>query len=76
MTLEKALAYVQDDNELVEVTPEAVRIRKRFLDIHERTSAMLRPCSSRSGLSLTLNRRSLSETPVSQRHTGMASGGA
>ena len=35
MTLEKALAYIQDD-ELVEVTPEAVRIRKRFLDIHER----------------------------------------
>ena len=35
MTLEKAMAYIQDD-ELVEVTPEAVRIRKRFLDIHER----------------------------------------
>ena len=35
MTLEKALAYIQDD-ERVEVTPEAVRIRKRFLDIHER----------------------------------------
>ena len=35
MTMEKALAYIQDD-ELVEVTPEAVRIRKRFLDIHER----------------------------------------
>ena len=35
MTLEKALAYIQDD-ELVEVTPDAVRIRKRFLDIHER----------------------------------------
>jgi GTP-binding protein len=35
MTLEKALAYIQDD-ELVEVTPKAIRIRKRFLDPHER----------------------------------------
>ncbi|MGB1147034.1 MAG: translational GTPase TypA [Alphaproteobacteria bacterium] len=35
MNLERALAYIQDD-ELVEVTPDAVRIRKRFLDIHER----------------------------------------
>lgn len=35
MTLEKALAYISDD-ELVEVTPNAVRLRKRFLDPHER----------------------------------------
>jgi GTP-binding protein len=35
MTLEKAIAYVEDD-ELVEVTPKSVRLRKRFLDIHER----------------------------------------
>jgi len=35
MTLEQAIAYIQDD-ELVEVTPKAVRIRKRFLDPHER----------------------------------------
>ena len=35
MTLEKALSYIQDD-ELVEVTPSAVRIRKIYLDIHER----------------------------------------
>jgi len=35
MTLEQAIAYIQDD-ELVEVTPRAVRIRKRFLDPHER----------------------------------------
>ena len=34
MTLEQAIAYIQDD-ELVEVTPKAVRIRKRFLDPHE-----------------------------------------
>ena len=35
MTLEKALAYI-DDDELVEVTPSSVRLRKRYLDIHER----------------------------------------
>jgi GTP-binding protein len=35
MSLEQAIAYIQDD-ELVEVTPKAVRIRKRFLDPHER----------------------------------------
>jgi GTP-binding protein len=31
MSLEQAIAYIQDD-ELVEVTPSAVRLRKRFLD--------------------------------------------
>jgi len=35
MSLEQALAYIEDD-ELVEVTPGAVRLRKRFLDPHER----------------------------------------
>ncbi|MEQ9661221.1 MAG: translational GTPase TypA [Parasphingopyxis sp.] len=35
MTLEQAIAYIADD-ELVEVTPKAIRIRKRFLDPHER----------------------------------------
>jgi GTP-binding protein len=35
MSLEEAIAYVQDD-ELVEVTPKIVRLRKRFLDPHER----------------------------------------
>lgn len=35
MTLEQAIAYIQDD-ELVEVTPKAVRIRKRHLDPHVR----------------------------------------
>ena len=35
MTLEKALAYIEDD-ELVEVTPSAVRIRKKYLDPNER----------------------------------------
>jgi GTP-binding protein len=38
MTLEKALAYVADD-ELVEVTPQSVRLRKRFLDANERKRA-------------------------------------
>src|SRR5215475_4802391 len=35
MTLEKALAYITDD-ELVEVTPKAIRLRKKLLDPNER----------------------------------------
>ena len=35
MTLEKALAYIQDD-ELVEVTPKSIRLRKKLLDPNER----------------------------------------
>ncbi|MGI8705372.1 MAG: translational GTPase TypA [Sphingomicrobium sp.] len=35
MTLEQAIAYIEDD-ELVEVTPKHIRIRKRFLDPHQR----------------------------------------
>ncbi len=35
MSLEQAIAYI-DDDELVEVTPSAVRLRKRYLDPHER----------------------------------------
>jgi GTP-binding protein len=35
MTLEKALAYINDD-ELVEVTPKSIRLRKKQLNPHER----------------------------------------
>ncbi|HJY18431.1 MAG TPA: translational GTPase TypA [Xanthobacteraceae bacterium] len=35
MTLEKALAYIEDD-ELVEVTPKSIRLRKKLLDPVER----------------------------------------
>ncbi|PWC30070.1 translational GTPase TypA [Teichococcus aestuarii] len=35
MSLEQAIAYIEED-ELVEVTPTAVRLRKRYLDPHER----------------------------------------
>ena len=35
MSLEQAIAYIEDD-ELVEVTPSAIRLRKRHLDPHER----------------------------------------
>ena len=35
MTLEKAIAYIADD-ELVEVTPKSVRLRKRYLDPNTR----------------------------------------
>ncbi len=38
LSLEQAIAYV-DDDELVEVTPNAIRLRKRFLDPHERKRA-------------------------------------
>ena len=34
-TLEQAIAYIEDD-ELVEVTPRHIRLRKRHLDPHER----------------------------------------
>ena len=38
MTLEKALAYIEDD-ELVEVTPKSIRLRKKHLDPNERKRA-------------------------------------
>jgi GTP-binding protein len=38
MTLEQAMAYIQDD-ELVEVTPQSIRIRKRALKPHLRKRA-------------------------------------
>ena len=38
MTLERALAYIQDD-ELVEVKPKSIRLRKRHLDSNDRKKA-------------------------------------
>jgi GTP-binding protein len=38
MTLEKALAYITDE-ELVEVTPKAIRLRKKLLDPNDRKKA-------------------------------------
>jgi len=38
MTLEQALEFI-DDDELVEVTPKTIRIRKRYLKEHERKTA-------------------------------------
>ena len=38
MSLEEAIAYI-DDDELVEVTPKAIRLRKRHLKLHERKKA-------------------------------------
>jgi GTP-binding protein len=37
-SLEQAISYIQDD-ELVEVTPKSIRLRKRFLESHERKKA-------------------------------------
>jgi GTP-binding protein len=39
MTLERALAYISDD-ELVEVTPKSIRLRKLFLDPNDRKRAV------------------------------------
>jgi GTP-binding protein len=38
LTLEKAVEFISDD-ELVELTPKSIRLRKRFLKAHERKSA-------------------------------------
>ena len=38
MTLEQAIAYI-DDDELVEVTPKSIRLRKRFLEPEDRKRA-------------------------------------
>ncbi len=38
MSLEQAIAYIEDD-ELVEITPSAIRLRKRHLDPHARKKA-------------------------------------
>ena len=35
LTLEQAIAYIEDD-ELVEVTPKSIRLRKKLLDPNER----------------------------------------
>ena len=35
LTLEKAMSYIMDD-ELVEITPDSIRLRKRWLDPNER----------------------------------------
>ena len=37
-TLEQAIEFI-DDDELVEVTPKSIRIRKLYLDPHERKRA-------------------------------------
>ena len=37
-TLEQALEFIEDD-ELVEVTPESIRVRKKLLQEHERRRA-------------------------------------
>jgi GTP-binding protein len=39
LTLEQAIAYIADD-ELVEVTPKNIRLRKRFLDPNDRKRAL------------------------------------
>ena len=38
MSLEYAVEFI-DDDELVEITPKSIRLRKRFLKEHERKKA-------------------------------------
>ncbi len=45
LTLEKAIAYIADD-ELVEVTPKSIRLRKRYLDPVERKRAAKRSAAT------------------------------
>ena len=47
MSLEKALAYIEDD-ELVEVTPKSIRLRKKLLDPTDRKTQRAEQ-GSRSG---------------------------
>ncbi|EEF37279.1 GTP-binding protein typa/bipa, putative [Ricinus communis] len=42
MTLEEAIGYVASD-ELIEVTPKAIRLRKRHLDVNKRKAMSKRP---------------------------------
>jgi GTP-binding protein len=39
MSLELALEYIQDD-ELVEITPKGIRLRKRILELNARRRAV------------------------------------
>ncbi len=57
MTLEKALAYIQDD-ELVEVTPKSIRLRKSLLDPND----LERAERARTGEGGGVNRRLDAET--------------
>jgi GTP-binding protein len=38
MSLEQAIAYIEED-ELVEITPKSIRLRKRFLNAEDRKRA-------------------------------------
>ena len=49
MTLEQAIAYI-DDDELVEVTPKSIRLRKILLDPNERKRMSRAKESDRRGL--------------------------
>jgi len=51
MTLEKALAYIADD-ELVEVTPKSIRLRKKLLDENERRKSEIGNRKSKVGKAL------------------------
>jgi GTP-binding protein len=45
LTLERAIAFI-DDDEMVEVTPKSIRLRKAILDPHERKKSERRPAAA------------------------------
>jgi GTP-binding protein len=45
MSLERAIEFIEDD-ELVEVTPQSIRLRKRILDESDRLKARRREKTS------------------------------
>jgi GTP-binding protein len=47
LTLERAVEFIADD-ELVEITPKSIRVRKRFLKEHERKRALRAEVQERS----------------------------
>jgi GTP-binding protein len=48
MSLEEAIEFIRED-ELIEITPNAFRLRKRYLDPHERKKAAQRAAQEAAG---------------------------
>ena len=67
LSLERAIEFIEDD-ELVEVTPKSIRIRKRILDEGERLKARKRAALViLSGAAHTCHRFSLTALVLSRR---------
>ena len=73
MTLEQAIAYI-DEDELVEVTPKSIRLRKRHLDPHERKRASRASWGGLSEVVLGLSGQSSPPSPASSSHSSSRTG--